>query len=263
MGKQKQVLTLSDFNEMRNYKRSFDKAMKEYHQAWKRISELRFNPIERDWGEIRNKTVIVNHQDYIGFSKKELEFINFIVMEKLRDCDKEEKDILLSLNKQIVQKIHSKPLCVNCGNSDVTLNGSRINRYGRTQKFKCNNCNVMFSFGKQNADVRSLVRILKLHFYGLSSRDIHKKIIDEGKEYIHFSNIARLISELKPFLRPRLVELTDFKRWIKVCPKCKKDYKKIRLGFSYCQNDSPDLHEKAMKLHKEIMESNLYEVPEN
>lgn len=246
-------LTTEEFNELKEYKQLFDKAWEKLinKQAYKKSKRVR---LER----IGKPVIHITRLDYFGFSKEKLKFINFLLLEKLKGCTPEEKPILLQLNKEVTEKISSKPVCPHCGSFDVSQ-GWKWKRKGKIMvKFKCRNCGAVFAYGMQNTDWKTMIRIIKLYFEGFSGRQIEAELVHRHGTYVWFNIILSSLKELKPYLRPRYVTVSKYHNWIKNCKKCRNPLKKIIMSFNYCPDCDTEITKGHSSLHKKIMESNLY-----
>ena len=266
--KDKEPIVIEDYLELKKCKSSFDSAMKAYSEAWKKLNQKRFvRRDQRKWHSVKqdnllriDKQILVNHFDFNGFSKQELEFFNFIIIEKLRGASEEEKNILLNLNKRIVEKINSKPACPHCYSVDVVLNGTRKNKLSYNQKYSCKNCGVKFSFGGENFEWKKMLTIIQLYFEGYSGREIERELIEKHKTYVWWNTILRYLKELKPYLRSRSMTVTQYDKWIKICA-CGKNHKKVILNFNYCSDCDDDIYSLYIQLKQKIQEANLLAKP--
>lgn len=252
------LICRNDFNELMHCKSAFESGVKAYRNAWKRIEGKKtIFKVET------KKAIFVNYLDLQGFTKKELEFINFLLLDKLRHCSDREKELILRLNSQVSAKINSKVGCVNCGSIDVHKKGQIKHKFGTTQNYQCKNCGAKFSFGAQNTKWDSIVELIRLYMSGYSVRKIEDELIMQGKHSWNFAKVNGFLNDIKPFLRPRFAKISEFKKWLVICKKCKKGLKKVKLDFNYCPDCNVEISQKYRQLHEKILEEALYAIQDD
>jgi transposase-like protein len=179
-------ITEQQLQEMQDAKKAFESAIKAYQSV---LNGIKSRPTKK------TNIKYTNYFDYFGFTKKELEFINFLIIEKLRNATNEEKKLIIPLNNKVIQKINSKPSCQKCGSEDVILIGTRKNKKNYVQKFACRNCKTKFSFGKKRSNLMIAAEIIKLNKQGFGSRTILKKLGNTDIE--NHSTISRFLKEVR------------------------------------------------------------------
>jgi len=248
---------------LKNVLQRLDNSVKAYRKVMLEIKDFHVNPEKIIEPKLQMPKIrVMNIHSYSGFSKQELNFINSIVEEKLSKTTDETRQHLLKIHKQINERINSKPICEFCGSSDVVCHGTRDNKLTTVQKYKCQCCGAVFSFGRIANDWRQVTEVIKLHMAGYSSRDIMKELIKMKINVVHYSKISDFIRTIKPFLAERNSKMSRFGKWITKC-KCGQQQKKAIMNFNYCPDCNKDVVALVDKLDSIIKSGGLYAVQES
>ena len=160
----------------------------------------------------------------------------------------------------VLQIVNEEGNCIYCKSDKITKQGYRINKNGKKQKFRCNECKKHFvldpvKYHKANAKI--IVLTMDLYYKGLSLRDIQDTVAQFYNISLHHETVRRWILKFSKLMNNYVEKETKDK--LKLGSKWQTDEQTVQVGKEKLWNWNTIDTETKYLLANNITRSRYYE----